>query len=511
MSSQLAAISQHIQPIANAIAGQTGGDVVIFLVGPIPERGGQIGARSISATRPGVTWGRTWVDCHPNAVTAAEQSMVAFTRTTFSMCFFTGEKFDAYPMLVANAECALRALPENQIPKPQVSADSLSGLRSFDDRDEDEESTIAERELADPTGVKFSQPITSTVSTSTPVSIPSVSLPTSNATEVTCSIPSQTTPLEAEALASSLLHITTPDFPNVAESSSTDVTAAASPPTTQPASGLSQSEGITTPSSAGSSDPTIPSIALQDERAESPVPFKRKRVVASDDETDDQMVSFGFISTSTPIIPPRTPTLPSNPAAESAVTTSRSTSPSSTLPNIQPTPASLRALSVPIVHPGVAASRLPSPLPTTAYPNIEKALRSTASPLRSLSKPVVKAVVTTSVPSHLATTAHSKSLVPGRPKPRPMLKPGVKAAHLIADRENWPPHSIAGFEWLIRDAETWGRWQSCIRMFLNFRQSAGFPVRIKHNIPALFFLLILTFLGECTTTCPSPNGRDTPP
>lgn len=86
-TSQLVSISQHIQPIADAIAAQTGGDVAIFLVGPIPSRQGQLEARSISATRPGACSSRSWVSDDPEGVTRAEQRLVDYAKGHFSMCF----------------------------------------------------------------------------------------------------------------------------------------------------------------------------------------------------------------------------------------------------------------------------------------------------------------------------------------------------------------------------------------------------------------------------------------
>lgn len=76
-------ISQHLQPIANAIAGQTGGDVYIFVVGPIPARKGQIEARSISASRPGGT-GSSWVDSDPIGVKETQRRLVDYARGNFS-------------------------------------------------------------------------------------------------------------------------------------------------------------------------------------------------------------------------------------------------------------------------------------------------------------------------------------------------------------------------------------------------------------------------------------------
>lgn len=87
-SSQLAAISQHLQPIADAIAAQTGSDVTIFLVGPIPSRQGQLEARSISATRPGAgPSAKGWVHDDPKGVTRTEERLVDYAKGHFSKCF----------------------------------------------------------------------------------------------------------------------------------------------------------------------------------------------------------------------------------------------------------------------------------------------------------------------------------------------------------------------------------------------------------------------------------------
>lgn len=80
-------ISQHIQPIADAIAAQTGGDVAIFLVGPIPSKRGQIEARSISATRPGSGTSNNWVLQDPDGVTYTEQRLVNFAKGHFCTSF----------------------------------------------------------------------------------------------------------------------------------------------------------------------------------------------------------------------------------------------------------------------------------------------------------------------------------------------------------------------------------------------------------------------------------------
>lgn len=82
---QLCAISQHLQPIVDVIADQTGNDVVLFLVGPIPTRQGQLEARSISATRPGRRTGRGWVEDDPVGVTYTEQRLVEYAKGHFSM------------------------------------------------------------------------------------------------------------------------------------------------------------------------------------------------------------------------------------------------------------------------------------------------------------------------------------------------------------------------------------------------------------------------------------------
>lgn len=79
------AISQHLQPIVDTIAAQTGNDVVMFLVGPIPTRQGQLEARSISATRPGCHPGRGWVEDDPAGVTYAEKRLVEYVKGHFSM------------------------------------------------------------------------------------------------------------------------------------------------------------------------------------------------------------------------------------------------------------------------------------------------------------------------------------------------------------------------------------------------------------------------------------------
>lgn len=97
-------VSQHIQPIADAIAAQTGGDVVIFLVGPIPSRRGQIEARSISATRPGSGGNANWVLQDPDGVTRTEQRLVDFAKSHFSTSFRASPKPQVLTVLI-NSKC----------------------------------------------------------------------------------------------------------------------------------------------------------------------------------------------------------------------------------------------------------------------------------------------------------------------------------------------------------------------------------------------------------------------
>lgn len=52
----------------------------------------------------------------------------------------------------------------------------------------------------------------------------------------------------------------------------------------------------------------------------------------------------------------------------------------------------------------------------------------------------------------------------------------VHPPDLVPDHKNWSPHECRCFKWLIGDAERWGSWQTCVRLLMDFRCCAGFPV-----------------------------------
>ncbi|KAF7971124.1 hypothetical protein HWV62_21996 [Athelia sp. TMB] len=95
---QLNFIAQYIRPIADAIASQMQAAVSIHIVGPIPERNGEIEARSINVNWPGSLSGSTWPQYDPSGFSAAQKSLISYARSNFSI-----------------EECKRRALPESEV------------------------------------------------------------------------------------------------------------------------------------------------------------------------------------------------------------------------------------------------------------------------------------------------------------------------------------------------------------------------------------------------------------
>lgn len=341
----------------------------------------------------------------------------------------------------ANADCALRALPEDQIPKEHDAASVL-----FNDEDVGFELDGH----VQPGGV-FGMITASVVPHSAsyfisfsaspyPWPYPDLSDHAAQTNTTDTSSPTSTQITSKVTTLASFFPTNDTQFFSPKPSASTDLTFAAdaSPPTpTQFAQELTTPASFFLPNvQCSSSNPGaattgltshLPSVLLGDEEDETPVPLKRKRMVLGDDEEDAEISTSAVPAITTP---PTLTTLLSRP----------------TTPIFRPT----TLLAQPTTLGKLAAKPRVTTLPTSLHPNIQKALQSTSS---VVPKPVA------------------------RPVARPVANP--TSPDLIPDWKNWPAHASAGFQWLIRDTESWGNWQSTARMFLNFRERTGFPVHVN--------------------------------
>lgn len=81
--SQLQFVAQYVRPIADAIAAQMQASVSIVIVGPIPERNGEVEARSVNVNWPGGLSTATWPTFDPLGFELASRSLVGYARANF--------------------------------------------------------------------------------------------------------------------------------------------------------------------------------------------------------------------------------------------------------------------------------------------------------------------------------------------------------------------------------------------------------------------------------------------
>ncbi|KAF7985449.1 hypothetical protein HWV62_5193 [Athelia sp. TMB] len=521
---QLAAISQHLQPIADAIAEQVGGDVVIFIVSPIPAKRGQLEARSISATRPG-GGSTTWVEEDPTGVTYTERRLVDFARGNFT-----------------NAECALQALPQELIPENENDPIDVDGLYKFDQEDSlaDEDDRVELKQPEDTiTGTEKEDSVTEPISAppsilSTEITFPSVptlspSLGVPNSPPLALASHS-TSPIPSASVFSGLLHslgttapavtiirptvTSLPPLPTAATPIITAPPVLTAPPviiappvislphvSTAPSSTKdTSSEALTKPvfdddsedpfvepwdvtmpsSPVGVDDPppsqnggSQPEEAndLEVNTADSNSSSSIAVVIAPEAQTSGGGIMEGLTSILNEPQTNRIANVASDPI--SIVASEQDVTMKELMEMVAPKPFKARAskASLPVVErrtvcgPGVHPGRRERPIP----PLIAQLLKPTpptpapATAPANIILPVVSALPQRS-PFVGRLPPHMRSLAP------------LTAGGLLPDLNRWSSFECRGFKWLISGTETWGDWRASIRILTEYRAAAQFPV-----------------------------------
>ncbi|KAF7965308.1 hypothetical protein HWV62_44518 [Athelia sp. TMB] len=468
---QLMAISQHLQPIVDAIAAQTGSDAVLFLVGPIPMMQGQLEARSISATRPGRSTGRGWVADDPAGVTYTEQRLVEYAKGHFT-----------------NAECAMRALPAGF--EIEDSEDDLLGdLDQIDQQGDDDEGaseqlipSIQARSIA---AQKEVDDIEAGISLGDADALPS---PAPSTTVPPVPVP--------QAAVSAPPVVVTPPPPHVAPL----------PPSLVPASSVP-------PVPTGVSGPPTPNLFAGMAQAlgnsAPPVNIVQQTVItlpARLPATIPSIIATAPIPPPTPLAtPPLAAPVPSQSISQPILLTENVSQAGVSIPV---SPSYDDETPIPKVWPtmGEAASDLPiepDALPTLASDDtedltLEQLMRSVAPP------PFKRHKTGAGAPTGVPKTVCAPGVIPGR-RDRPSAIPHLIAQTLLPASQTpktvsplsllpnaasppanavlpdlvpnymkWPAYECQGFKWLVRGTETWDDWSRGIRMLMDFRDRAGF-------------------------------------
>lgn len=182
---------------------------------------------------------------------------------------------------------------------------------------------------------------------------------------------------------------------------------------------------------------------------------------------------------------------------------SRSTSAGATTPTTTPTPLAVSPLppSTFVLPCSSNSDGSPRPAPSV-FSGILQSLGSTAPSLTVIQPIVLDLPIIPHAPS-LSTpglddyedeetpivTPWSSVITPSSPLivAGSQLAEGSSAAitepvNIILNDKHWSAFDCHGFKWLIGGTEGWGDWQACVRMLVDSRIKAGFPVRILDYI-----------------------------
>ncbi|KZP06502.1 hypothetical protein FIBSPDRAFT_902743 [Athelia psychrophila] len=460
---QLHHISQHIQPIADAIAAQMDSQVFIFMVGPIPARNGEIEPRSITAGRPGCVGSVDWCKFDPMAVAAAEQSMVAFSRTVFS-----------------NAECRMRALPPGYSNQAEVGDDHSGG-----------ESEPEDGGQPDRRGHKAAASWMDTMRAMDYLHKPSADPPSAPVTApplVALLEPDIAVVPPVATVVSSHVAFTAP-APAASSRTASPPTPTEDPPVS-PTRRNRAEQGEESPVQSGMTWPFhFPGASPPRKYGDAGMSLELEELVedADDFDWDDGLLhkSLQDVMRDNPI-----PNLDKLYGPSANLTALRAQPQPRTIPAtfqqpVHPRPHPLRS-ATPVAPLGNTASA-PQPSATHVAPPPPPPPPSPPHPLQSAT-PVAPSGNTAPAPQPSATLVAPPPPSPPPPHPLQSATPVAppqnpspapqRSASLFAppDLTLHTPCMSLGYNWLISDTELWGRdWTDSINLFMELHQLSGFP------------------------------------
>ncbi|KZP13324.1 hypothetical protein FIBSPDRAFT_960611 [Athelia psychrophila] len=483
---QLHFVAQYVRPIADAIAAQMQASVSIQIVGPIPERNGEIKARSINVNWPGGLSTATWPMFDPLGFEAATQSLVGYARANFT-----------------TEECKRRALPETELEEMKL-LDQIENASFATDTD------VASTCIPSP---HSTQPSTS---------LPSVSSTPHDTTNKTAAVPSPPAPITSENLSPPIPVVITPAAAIINAQIATSLANTTTPTANNTAEVLPVQNGR-----------KLAQHMPKEQREESPLPPSRTPSPVSTstdwpltDQEDlrercttvlddlwsliQQPPSVTPAASSPPVVttssspvepttssPPFTPAVASHPVAPAVAScpaapavVSRPAAPAvvsrPAAPAVAYRPVAPAAPSPPVAP----AALLPAPLPPVA-------------PVRPRPRPVARG--TSPKPRYTGLNGFGNRAMeipfaqPPPPPPSantsalpatPSLCAGRSASSWpVPEMSRWPSSVIETYEYLVGGTEEWGdTWLRCLGFFFQFLENEGFPESAGGNLEPMIEL-----------------------